>query len=93
MDHSRQSLLTRLQGQLVEEELSPLELANIYTESALLNSSMEFIKEQLWLHNKNEQISFEDFLAPLFKLQLKNLSFLGICSDYVEFYYKNFKSI
>lgn len=25
--------------------------------------------------------------------ELKNLSFLGVCSDYVEFYYKNFKSI
>lgn len=64
------------------EALSPIELAQIYLTSAILVSSMEFIKEQLWLKNKEDKslgqsTSYDKLLKPFFASELSSISFLN----------------
>lgn len=57
-------------------ELTPLEMALLYTDSAFLIAALKFLKEQYWLQSKVEKPDYEHFLAPLFKLELAPLSFM-----------------
>ncbi|EQC47568.1 methyltransferase domain protein [Bacteriovorax sp. Seq25_V] len=60
---------------------SPAELADLYTKSALLVTVMGFIKEQLWLQQRDDkecgsETSYRDFITPLFKNELSSVLFL-----------------
>ncbi len=63
------------------EYLSPLEMANLYIDSALLVTIADFLKEQLWLTNKQDKLSgksrsYEEFLRPFFTNELLSIFFL-----------------
>ena len=61
--------------------LSPMQMASLYTNSALLVTIMGFLKEQLWLKNKEdkelgEETSYENFITPYFIKELQPILFL-----------------
>lgn len=60
-------------------------MAHLYINSALLVAATMFIKEQLWLQNKEDKKNgvetlYKDFLNPFFKDELISISFL---KDYI----------
>ncbi|MCO4794820.1 MAG: hypothetical protein KC493_13965, partial [Bacteriovoracaceae bacterium] len=51
---------------------NPIQMANLYTKSALLVTIVGFLKEQLWLNEKEDEesgkkTSYEEFITPLFQ--------------------------
>ncbi|PIK13566.1 hypothetical protein [Halobacteriovorax sp. JY17] len=84
MHISKQTLLELLN----EEELThrtstftPSQMAHLFVNSALLVEVMGFLKEQLWLKNKEDKelgikTSYEDFMEPLFSNELESIIFL-----------------
>ena len=77
-------------------DLTPIEMANLYTNSALLVTIMGFLKEQLWLQNKEDnktgnKTSYRDFILPLFKKELVPVIFLK--SYLLESGAKNIKNV
>jgi precorrin-6B methylase 2 len=58
-------------------DLSPIQLAHLYVNSALLVTVMDFIKDQLWLeNNKKIGTTYKDFITPFFKEDLISIDFL-----------------
>ena len=60
--------------------ISPVQMANLYTNSALLVTVMIFLKEELWLQNENdkrleEKTSYKDFIIPFFAKELSAVFF------------------
>ena len=90
MSRSNQTLLELLRGtvpgfySLGKDEtgyLNPVQMGRLYTNTALLVTSMEFIKEQLWLQERQDErlgevTSWGALIAPLFRLELAPLLFL-----------------
>ncbi len=63
-------------------DLNPAETAQLFVYTALLSTSMQFIKEQLWLSQRQNQSeayqdSYDEFLTPYFKNELLRLAFLS----------------
>lgn len=58
-------------------------LADSYVLSALSKSAFQYLKEQWWLQQRREDISYKDFLTPLFKSYLSSLKFLDRDSEKV----------
>ena len=90
MSRSNQTLLELLRGtvpgfySLGKDEtgyLNPVQMGRLYTNTALLVTTMEFIKEQLWLQERQDErlgevTSWGALIAPLFRLELAPLLFL-----------------
>jgi precorrin-6B methylase 2 len=71
----QKTLLTGLEGEAFElSDFDSVELADLYTASALLVTMADFLKEELWLQ-KEKKLS-EEFLAPYFSEELKSVEFL-----------------
>ncbi len=61
--------------------LTPIQMAHLYINSALLVTIMGFLKEQLWLKNKEDKknkkkTSYENFISPFFINELAPIFFL-----------------
>lgn len=76
MENAGQFFVALLQGQKMQTELSPTQLAHLYTKAAFLSTAMKFIKEQLWLSNQKQSTQYQEFLTPLFENQLQSLCYL-----------------
>lgn len=82
MNLSQETLLKLLNGENEKTpKLSPIQLAILYTNSALLVTVMEFLKEQLWLQDQadkrlGEDTSYNDFITPMFHCELSALDFM-----------------
>ncbi len=87
MNLSHSTFLSLLQGDdafysLKEDQpgfLNPDEMAHLYINSALLVTIMIFLKEQLWLKDRDElqsHLSYREFLTPLFEDELAPVEFL-----------------
>jgi hypothetical protein len=64
-----------------EGYLSPSQMAALYTNSALLVTIMNFLKDQLWIQNATDkkcgqQTSYEEFITPFFSKELLPILFL-----------------
>ncbi len=63
------------------DDFTPVELAHLYTKSALLITVMGFVKEQLWLQGQedkrlDEVTSYREFMTPLFSNELTSVLYL-----------------
>jgi len=63
------------------DSLTPVQMAHLYIKSALLSTFMEYIKEQLWLKNREDKVLGEDtpyidFISPFFENYLAPIFFL-----------------
>lgn len=81
MNYSKKQFLNQLSETSLDSDLSAIELSSLYINSALLVTVMEFVKEQLWLKNKEDKnnsglTSYKDFLTILFEKDLENVGFL-----------------
>lgn len=61
--------------------LSPIQMAHLYTNSALLITVMNFLSEELWLQDKEDQktnikTSYEDFISAFLFEELEPVFFL-----------------
>lgn len=61
--------------------LTSVQMAHLYTSSALLVTIMGFLKEQLWLNDKEDkktgvETSYTEFLSPFFNDELLSVVFL-----------------
>ena len=61
--------------------LNPVQMSYLYTSSALLVTIMGFLKEQLWLKNREdkklgEETTYENFITPYFFKELMPVYFL-----------------
>ena len=84
-DQALLAFLTDLHSsELTDSNLCPTipeDLADLFISSAFLISAVEYIKEQLWLHNKEQEkrdleTCFDGFLSPLFEDDLASIAFL-----------------
>ncbi|WP_412469632.1 MULTISPECIES: hypothetical protein [unclassified Halobacteriovorax] len=62
-------------------DFTPTQLAGLYTNSALLVTIMDFLKDELWLKKQEDKrngqkTSYKDFISPLFEDELEAVSFL-----------------
>ncbi len=74
-------LLKKEELKTCKTHFSPIQLAHLYVCSALLVEVMGFVKEQLWLQDKEDDelskiTTYEDFIAPFFGEELKEILFL-----------------
>lgn len=79
MSKSRQVLCELLKDQSPStslSELTPIEMAQLYTDTAFLLATLNLLKEQYWLQSKVMKPNYELFLAPFLKLELAPLSFM-----------------
>lgn len=60
-------------------EVGSIQLANIFLNLALVQSSVDFIKEQCWIakNNHSEEKTYENILTPFFLRELAHLDFLS----------------
>jgi hypothetical protein len=56
--------------------LTSVELANVFVKASLLFSAIEFIREEVWLTNQEENQSYEMSLDKFFVDQLSSIKFL-----------------
>jgi len=83
MKLSEIALLELLKGNPFDfsSSLNPYQIANLFINSAYLVSAMEFIKEELWLKNREDKqfetsTSYDAFLITLFGDDLQVITFL-----------------
>lgn len=78
MNLSKETFLGLLEGKNPSTlELGPIQLAHLYINSAFLVTVTGFLKDQLWLKRQEERdISYCDFMTPLFSNDLLRISFL-----------------
>ncbi len=63
------------------KELSPLEMGELYIYSAMLGTVMDFLKEQLWLSDREDirkdiNTTYKEFISSFLERELKPLFFL-----------------
>lgn len=103
MNIAKEYLLNRLESKNLSsysfDGLSPIHLAGLYVQSALLVSVIDFLKDELWLQDKEDErlniiTDYKSFLTPLFLDELIEVDFLKdflIKSGSVE--YKNISKL